>query len=301
MTGNSAEIFSGFEKCAGRGKLLARMSQGAYRVGGKQLSPREMAKVQRGYQRAAQGMPESFVAEIPIMAAEKATKAVTGKKPKIREGVYKYISKPAQDVDTAIGRQLERIPIVGRAFSVEEKIPWGPSSQHIEKTVERSSALGPLTKVKRFAVPLVVAGGMERGVRSALDSRAGADKTASFGDTMNEDEIRKVAQAEHIDRQVREKVASTMLRLHRQNKEHEKQAQALKLIYKQAELGLEAIPQSFEELQDKIASIMGQDMATLEKALELTAGGHSFGVLASGEPVSSPNAQATFQRDVLSE
>lgn len=310
------EIFGGFEKQAGKAGLLRQVGRRAFKVRTKNPTPRylshvraggksstkEMRKIQEGYRRAAsEGMPESFVAELPVIGLDKAYQKATGRKGVVRRKMFDYISEPAMAVDTAVGSKLEKIPLVGGAFRTRERIPWGPRKQNLEKTVERPSAVGPLTKIKDFAAPLIIAGGLERGTRALLEKRRkqNAEKTAEDGAMMSEVEIQKIAQADDMDRQLREKVASTMLRLHRQNKEHEKQAQAMRLIYKQAELGLEALPQSYDELQQKVASMVGQDMTVLEKALELTAGSSGLGELASGETISSPNAETTFQSEVL--
>lgn len=104
--------------------------------------------------------------------------------------------------------------------------------------------------------------------------------------------------ASGLDEDLREKVASTMLRLHANNKEHEKRAQAVKFLYKKAELGLEALPPTYETFEQKVASLTRQDLAVLEKALELTAGDVKLGEL-SGSDLVQRDAAATFQADVL--
>lgn len=304
MTDLSAEIFEGFEKQSSKGGWINRAIRGGVSVAGKPVKdPSHLKKIRRGYERAAtEGMPESFVAELPIMAGEKITKKVTGRKPRIREGIYRAVSEPAMAIDTAAGKFLQKIPGARGLFTSRDRIPWSHKREQLEKTVERASASAPLVKAKNFAVPLIVAGGLERGTRAVLEKRknnSSVDRTANNGAMMKKEEIRKIAQADGMDRQLREKVASTMLRLHEANKEHEKQAQATRLIYKKAELGLEALPQTYEEMQQKIASMVGQDMAVLEKALELTAEGSGIGELASSEPISSRNAETTFQSEIL--
>ncbi len=104
--------------------------------------------------------------------------------------------------------------------------------------------------------------------------------------------------ASGLDEDLREKVASTMLRLHATNKEHEKRAQAVKFLFAKAEMGLEAVPNTYEAFQEKVASLVRQDLAVLEKALELTAGDVKLGSL-SGSDRHQRDAAATFQSDVL--
>lgn len=100
--------------------------------------------------------------------------------------------------------------------------------------------------------------------------------------------------------ELREKIASTMLQLNSKNKEHEKRAQATKLLYKQAEMGLLVLPSTYDEFEQKLASLIRQDLAVLEKAMELTAiDGIKLGELA-GSDTNTVDAAATFQADVLS-
>ena len=311
---SAKDIFDGFEKRSNKIKSIMNALKGhvkppsgaapsymhgAFSSGGKVIkSDRDLKRIQAGIRRSGtEGVPESFVAEVPMFFMPKKHTR------KIRRGMNKYISQPAMAVDTAVGKQLQKIPGAKRLFTAQEKVPWGASKDMLEKTVDRASATAPLSKVTRFATPLVVASGIEEQVRKRMDKKKNPgfqNKMAGCTMLKTEEDILKVAQADGMDRQLREKVASTMLRLHRQNKEHEKQAQAVKLIYKRAELGLEAVPQSYDAMQQKIASLIGQDMTVLEKALELTAGSSGLGVLANSEPtLSSNNAETTFQSAVL--
>lgn len=73
--------------------------------------------------------------------------------------------------------------------------------------------------------------------------------------------------------------AQKMRQLDTAVKTHEKRAHALRLLYKQAELGYGEVPRSYDELQTKIASLLNQDLQVLEKALELTGGNVKLGEL----------------------
>jgi len=73
-----------------------------------------------------------------------------------------------------------------------------------------------------------------------------------------------------------------MLQLNKANKEHEKRARATQLIYKQAELGYVEVPRTYNELQQKVASLMNQDLTVVEKAIEITGGEISLGTLEGG-------------------
>ncbi len=72
--------------------------------------------------------------------------------------------------------------------------------------------------------------------------------------------------------------AEKMLQLSERNKEHEKRGQALRILYKNAELGYADVPRTYSELEEKIASLMTQDLNAVEKALEISvANGSPFG------------------------
>lgn len=94
--------------------------------------------------------------------------------------------------------------------------------------------------------------------------------------------------------------AQKLIQLDKSNKDHEKRAQALKLLYKQAELGYGELPRSYGELQEKIASLCKQDLNVVEKALELTGGNIKLGEL-SGDDSVSMDATKMFQASILGE
>ena len=99
---------------------------------------------------------------------------------------------------------------------------------------------------------------------------------------------------------IRKQAAEKMLQLHAMNKEHEKRAHALRLIYKQAELGYGEIPRSFGELQEKVASLVNQDLYVLEKALELTGGNIKLGELDKSDlSLGGGKAEDLFKASIL--
>lgn len=88
-----------------------------------------------------------------------------------------------------------------------------------------------------------------------------------------------------------------MLELHKENKGHKKWAHALRLIYKQAEMGHGDIPRDYSELQEKVAALMNEDLRVVEKALELTGGAIKLGELDRSRDHSAPKS-ATEQFEV---
>lgn len=84
-------------------------------------------------------------------------------------------------------------------------------------------------------------------------------------------------------------------------KTHEKRSHALRLIYKQAEMGYGEIPRSYGDLQEKIASLVNQDLNVLEKALDLTGGSIKLGELDRTIEPLSYTAEERFQATIIGE
>lgn len=233
-------------------------------------------KVWHGYKREGTQGSDSLLMFLPSLAAEKALG-----KGKVREAFWKYVHSPALKADTAAGHAIGKVPGLKGLFTTKEKIPWGKPGKNLYKEVERSSALAPLVKVRNIAAPILVGTGIERGLSKLREHNKNKGN-------------------EPMDRDLREKVASTMLRLDHENKEHTKRAHALRFIYKKAEVGLEQVPQTFEELEQKIASLMTQDLVVLEKALELAGGQLKLGELDSTrDSTSAFSATEKFQAAIL--
>ena len=95
------------------------------------------------------------------------------------------------------------------------------------------------------------------------------------------------------------KAAQKMLQLHSENKGHMKRAHAIRLIYKQAELGCGDVPRTHSELDEKIASLLNQDLNVIEKALELTGGRIKLGEVDTNDPSVPKNAEEMFEAVIL--
>ena len=207
-----------------------------------------------------------------------ASKALPKKyKERVGRFMWDYLGAPALHVDATIGRGLEKIPLVGKhLFRVKEEVPWGKG---LKKTIHRSSALAPLVKARDIAEPILVGVGLEKGIKKL-------------------DEMRHQGKGMQ-DEQLRTKVASVMLQLHEKNKEHEKRAYALKLLYKQAELGMAHLPTTHSELETKLASLVIEDLVVLEKALELSGGNLKLGELGRKDSGSAVTPLEKFQASIL--
>lgn len=203
--------------------------------------------------------------------------AVVGKE-KAKDFAWKYVNEPAMRADTVLGGAASKIPLIGGMFKVKEKVHLGGG---LYKEVQRPSVMGPATNAVQFATPLIVAHQMNKGLDGLKKIR------------------KQKEESKMKDSHLREKVASAMLHLHDRNREHEKRAHALKVLFKQAELGYVRMPQSYGELEEKLASLVNQDLLVLEKALELAGGNEKLGELGSVDLKSSRSPAEQFQAAIL--
>lgn len=231
----------------------------------------------RGYRHQAMSGNDESLLMWPLRSA--AEKIIGGRKGirKVRGGAWKHFGSKALMADMTLGRGLQKIPLVGKKlFTVKEDIPWGKG---MKKEVERASALAPISKARDVAEPILVGVGLEKGIKALAGKK-------QQGPDMK-------------DQQLREKVASVMLSLHERNKEHEKRAHALKILYKQAELGHAPLPQTHSELETKLASLVNEDLVVLDKALELAGGSTKIGELDRSDLRSAMSSAEKFQATIL--
>lgn len=95
--------------------------------------------------------------------------------------------------------------------------------------------------------------------------------------------------------------AEKMLQLHEENKGHRKRAHAIQLLYKQAEMGFGRLPSSRNEFEEKIASLINQDLKVVEKALEMTGGQTKLGEVENEniDPLAPKNANQAFEASII--
>ena len=102
------------------------------------------------------------------------------------------------------------------------------------------------------------------------------------------------------NKDVLQKAASTMVKLFEENKGHKKRAQVIRILYKKAEVGQEGFPRSFSELEEKVASLLQEDLVVLERALELIGGNEKLGEIGpQADPKGLRTSSEKFQADIL--
>jgi len=289
-------IFSGFRSAASSaGQKVKGLSAGGFH-GVSEKGGWE------GLERIAKNTSSDSLVMTPITyVAEKAL----GKE-RVQNALWKGLSKPLQKADITAGRVLEHLPYGDKIFRQEIKIPVG---EGMYKKIEHSSALAPLVKAKKVVTPFIVAAGAEKGLRSLKEMRENVSasqqqRKQSTPSLMGKTAMDKEALKRKLnDENLREKVASAMVHLFNENKGHKKRAQAVQMLYKQAELGHGDVPRSYSEFDEKVASLMSQDLQVLDKALELIGGNEKLGAIddSSIDLSGSQTPSEKFQSDILSE
>lgn len=95
------------------------------------------------------------------------------------------------------------------------------------------------------------------------------------------------------------KAAAQLRYLDGENKTHEKKARALKLLYKQAEMGIAPVPDNYPELEEKLASLTTQNLDVLEEAMKLAGGRLGLGDLEDNDLTNPNNPEDAFAASVI--
>ena len=273
------------EKIPGQKKPFGKMVEKGLGIGPGDPSAR---KVWEGLKRHSQegmgGVDSLFL--WPVTAAAKKG---FGEK-KVREALWKGVGAPTMKADILAGRLGQKIPGMKGLFTETVKVPTGRKGHYRE--VSRASGLAPLTKTYGLAAPIVVGAASEKALRElkSKNQKPPGDnmgKNASASDKINKNDVLQ-------------KAASTMVSLYEENKGHKKRAQAIRILYKKAEVGQEEFPRSFSELEEKVASLLHEDLVVLERALELIGGNEKLGEIGSQvDPEGIKTSSEKFQADIL--
>ena len=289
-------ILKGFRGAAtSSGQAVKKISAGGFHG----ISPK---KGWAGLEQIAKENSTDSLVMMPITyIAEKALG-----KDRVQKALWKGFSKPLQQADVGVGRVLEHLPFGKSLFRQTIKIPVGKPGNGMYKEIEHSSAMAPLIKIKNVAAPFIIAAGMEKGLRSLKEMRENTYSSPQQYKTKPLMQMGKVSMDKEAlkrkldDDTLREKVASTMVHLFNENKDHKKRAQAVQMLYKQAELGHGEIPRSYSDFDEKVAALMSQDLQVLDKALELIGGNEKLGAVdTSFDPNGPQTPSEKFQSDIL--
>lgn len=286
--------------------MLTKMINTAKRAKGKHYDKpfKDLGeRVGKGYrQKAVESGTDSLVLSLPGWLTKGNTKK------KVQEFMADNVSMPITKADTALGAKASKIPGTGSLFKIKEKVPVSPSmvgrkmtkvknkgsklgpapkkGNKIYEEVERPSIIAPATKTMNVAVPFAGAYTIDKQLGKLMDKNKDnqdSQKTASVVERVSLEKTAAVKLAKELIR-----LKGETSKLAQANTNHEKRAKAEKLVYKQASMGLVEYPKSYEDLQEKVASLENQDLDVLEKALELNLGDVSMGKVASDNSYTLP-------------
>lgn len=239
---------------------------------------------------------------------------------KYKDALVKNVSIPVTKMDTALGNAAGKLPGMKNVFKIKEKVPVAPSfagrqmkkvmkkpsanlrprkeTSQMYKEVNRPSLAAPVTKTMNVAVPFAGAYTIDKQLGKLMDkNKESQQKTASANIRVSLEKTAAVKLAKEIIR-----LQGETSKLAQANANYEKRAKAQELIFKQASMGLIAAPRSYQELQEKVASLENQDLAVLEKALELQIGDVSMGKIASDGSSTVPTTpESQFAADLMEE
>lgn len=257
-----------------------------------------------------------------LMPAHWAAGKVFGKG-KTSKATWKYLQRPILEADTAAGNVAKDVAstVMPKSwakslFTTKEQVPT--SSKRLLE-IERPSLVAPAGHVSAVATPIIVANQLNKGVDKLQKAKSERDQVEASKEREREKlrgliqgkAFKKVASAltgrvqsvmdGPMDKEQLKKAASAMLQLHRENKKHEKRAHAERVLFKMAEAGFTELPKNFGEFEQKLASLMNQDLAVLEKALELSGGTLKFGELDTTDSSNPQNATEAFQAAIMGE
>lgn len=261
--------------------------------------------VKKGYERMArESGTDSLVMSAPQWVLPKKMSK------KFENWTAKHVSIPITKTDTALGNIAGKVTGSKNLFKIKEKVPVGPSfvgrrmrdagkknmwqktnplkplgkaKDQMYKEVNRPSITAPVTKTMGVVVPFAGAYTIDKKLGDFMDKQKQQQKTACETNLVKLEKTAAVKLAKELIR-----LQGEASKLAQANTSHGKRAKAEKLVYKQASMGLTEYPKSYQELQEKVASLENQDLEVLEKALELRVGDVSIGQLSSSESTNVP-------------
>jgi len=233
------------------------------------------------------GIKKSLEGETPFLLAPVnwAAKKKLGDK-KVHDFYWKYFQKPLVKADIGAGMLAQKGTKAitrgrgGGLWTEKKVLPTGKPGKHGTggKEYEIPSALAPVSKAGKFAIPLL--GAMK------LEEMVSGRKKMSDKKIVKEADLKKTAEM--------------LVRLNDERNMLQKEAKATELLYKQAELGQIKMPATFAEYQEKVAELLGKDLNVMEEAIKMasSAENDTLGGLDS-TPGKGVDAQTAFQNALL--
>jgi hypothetical protein len=204
----------------------------------------------------------------PVMALARKLKG----KERVNHALYEHFHRPLKNLDEKGGRALAKIPGADKLFRQVDVLPTTRKMEGKHALIEHEthSATAPLSKAVKFVTPLAASMWL-------------ADKTTGSEDKM----ASQTETQENKDALLKE--AADQLELAHRQREAEKLAFAMVERCKIPAFG------SWNEFQEKVASIMQKDLKIIEEALNLDSQMADFGKVAA-ETVPGDATAAFFHR-----
>lgn len=215
----------------------------------------------------------------PILAAARKLKG----KERVNRALYDKYHRPLKNIDERLGRLLERELGTKKLFRQVDVLPtrrtMGKGKHRALIEHETYSATAPITKAVKIVSPLAAT----MYAANLLD-KTGGDRMAAEEqtDTMGEDKDSLL------------KEAADALDL------AERREEAIKLAFAMVERGKVPPFETYDELTEKVASLLEKDLRVVEEAMQMDADMANFGKVAAdgGSPT---DASAAFYHRLAEE
>lgn len=198
---------------------------------------------------------------------------------KVNKWLYENLHRPLKNVDEKAGAFLERELDAKKLFRQVDVLPTGRRMgrgkhpklmQH-----ETTSATAPISKAVKFVTPLAAT----MYAADLLDKQDG-------GRHMSDNQEKTAAESK--DDLLKEAASALDLAQRRED--------AIKLAFALVEKGKVPVFENYDELMDKVASLLEKDLRVVEAALDMDATMPDFGKVASESSTPSDPSAAFFHR-----
>lgn len=195
-------------------------------------------------------------------------------KEKVEDFLYSKYHRPLKNVDEKLGRLLEKELGTKKLFRQVDVIPttrtMGKGKHPVHINHETHSATAPVTKAAKIVAPIAATLFLSEKL-----SKHGEDQMLNQEDKSSSELLKEAADA--LDLEHRRKSAT-------------------KLAFQMVERGKIPAFASFEELEEKVASLLTKDLRVVQEALEIDVDMPDFGKVASSSDIPTNATAAFFNR-----
>lgn len=204
----------------------------------------------------------------PLLALAKKLKG----KDKVQRALYEHWHRPLKNLDEKGGKALSDAFGTKKLFRQIDVLPTTRKMDGNRALIEHDtySATAPISKASKIVTPIAAAMYGSQLLGDLEESKMASDQKETPGALLKE-------------------AADALTVAHRRH-------EAEKLAFAMVERGKISPFKSYEEFQEKVASVMAKDLAVVQEALEMDSPLAEFGKVASAGPNTSDAHEMFFHR-----